>query len=224
MKLPANVASALEKIIQPKDDLGALDTGFRHNTYYHKYFHGYTEIRRISKSGRMTIERRYTAPWHVHQLTTKQWILVKAAYVLGALLSSALFLWALMQRVPTNSTGIVAAPGLLSGLLMLLLWAGVCAYVTAPRRMTWWQHRSGKTKIQRFTLLTAIGIGLTALAKMVCICVFLGFSWEGEVFPLLALLLSAVPLVLIYLAEQKMPYEEQENENAVAEEERYQIW
>lgn len=224
MKLSSKLASRLEKMLQSRDDLGALDTGFRHNTYYHKYFHGYTEIRRVSRTGHVQVERRYTAAWNLHRLTTAQWIAVKLAYVLGALLSSILFLWALMQRVPTNSASLVAAPGLLSGFLLLLLWAGVCAYTAAPRKMTWWQFTSGKVKIQRFALLSAIGIGLTALAKVVFICVFLGFSWEGEVLPILALLLAAALLALMCAAEHKMPYEEQENETVVSEDERYQIW
>lgn len=224
MKLPEGLVSALEKAYRRMDTLGGLDTGFRHNTYYHKYFHGYTEIRKISKHGRVVVERRYTAPWHLHRLTTKQWVLVKIAYLLGALLSTALFLWALAQRALTNSAKLVAVPGFLAGFLMILLWAGICTYVSAPRKMTWWQHQSGKTKILRFSLLTAIAIGLTILMKVFFICVFLGFSWEGEIPALLALLFSAVPLLLIYLTERKMPYEEQENKTVVTEEERYQIW
>lgn len=221
----------LEKIYQklynfgrdPRTDLGDLETGFRHSTYYHKYFLGYTEIRKVSKHGRAYSERVYTAPWQVHQLTTVQWVLVKAGYVLGALLSTVLFLWALVQRVPTNSAKLVAAPGFLSGLLMLLLWMSVCTYVTAPRKMTLWQHYSGKSKIRRFTMLTAIGILATVLAKVACICFSAAFSWNGEVPGLLALLLSAVPPVLMYLAERKMPYIQEENGNIVTDEERYEI-
>lgn len=204
----------------PRTDLGDLETGFRHKTYYHKYFHGYTEIRKTTKSGRISIERHYTDPWHRHKLPTWQWVLVKLAYLLGMLVSTGLFLWAVVQKVPTNGTKLVALPGFLAGFLLVLNWAGICAYVTAPRKMTWWEFRSGKTKITRFSLWAAIAIGLTVIVKLV-LCALLGFS--GEIPSLAALVASAVPLVLMFLAESKMPYEDVENETVVTDEERYEI-
>lgn len=132
----------------PRTDLGDLETGFRHSAYYHKYFMGCTEIRKVSRHGRAYSERIYTAPWQVHRLTTKQWVLVKAGYVLGALASTVLFLWAMVQRVPTNSLKPVAVPGFLAGLLMVLLWMSVCTYISAPRKMTLWQSYSGRSKLR----------------------------------------------------------------------------
>lgn len=207
----------------PGSELGERDTGFRHSTYYHKNFQGYTEVRRVNERGRIVIERRYTAPWQRHQLTDRQWILTKVAYVLGVLLSTVLFLWALVQRVPSNSAAIAAAPGFLSGLLMLLMWMAVFTYVTAPRKMTLWEHRSGKSKVERFTRLAAAAIILTIVAKVIFICVWMDFSWDGEILGLLALAVSVVPLVLIFLAERKMNYEELENTTLVTEEERYEV-
>lgn len=204
----------------PRTDLGNLETGFRHRTYYHKYFHGYTEIRRTNARGRVVIERRYTDPWHRHKLSTMQWVFVKIAYFLGLLLSSALFLWAVLQRIPTNASKIVALPAFLSGFLLLLLWAGVLAYVTAPRKMTWWEFRSGKRKVTRFSLLAAISMALTVLAK-VGLCAFLGF--DGEVGSMVTLAAAMIPMVAMFLAERKMPYEYLDNEENITEEERYEI-
>lgn len=227
MAVSERTAKFLEKMLHfgedPRTELGDLETGFRHSTYYHKYFWGYTEIRKVSKYGRAYSERIYTAPWQVHGLTTKQWVLVKAGYVLGALLSTALFLWAMVQRVPTNTLKPVAVPGFLAGLLMVLLWMSVCTYVTAPRKMTLWQSYSGKSKIRRFTLLFALGILAIAVTKAVCIGYNPDLSWQGEVSGLLALLVSAVPPVLMYLAERKMPYTEEANIADVTDDERYDI-
>ncbi|MGN0977788.1 MAG: hypothetical protein ACI4PH_07010 [Faecousia sp.] len=227
MAVSERTAKFLEKMLHfgedPRQELGDLDTGFRHSTYYHKYFWGYTEIRKVSKSGRAYSERVYTAPWQLQQLTTRQWVLVKAGYVLGAVLSTVLFLWAMVRRVPTNSFKPVAVPGFLSGLLMVLLWMSVCTYVTAPRKMTLWQAYSGKSKIRRFTLLAAAGILATVLTKAVCICCLPETSWKAEAPGLLALFFSAVPPVLIYLTERKMPYTEEENANTVVDDERYEI-
>lgn len=207
----------------PGSELGERETGFRHRNYYHKHFQGYTEVRRVNEKGRVVSERHYTAPWQRHSLTDKQWVLTKAAYLLGVLLSTVLFLWALIQRVPSNSAAIAAAPGFLSGLLMVLMWMAVFTYVSAPRNMTLWEYRSGKSKIELFTRLTAAAILLTVIAKVVFICVWMDFSWEGEVLGLLALALAAAPLIAIFLVERRMNYEELENSTLVTEEERYDI-
>ena len=207
----------------PGSELGERETGFRHRNYYHKHFMGYTEVRRVNSKGRVISERHYTAPWQRHCLTDRQWVLTKAAYVLGVLISTALFLWALIQRVPSNSAAIAAAPGFISVLFLVLLWMAVFAYVSAPRKMTLWEYRSGKSKIELFTRLFAAGAIVTTVAKIVFICAWMDFSWEGEIAGLVVLLLSAVPPVLIFLAERKMKYEELENKALVNEEERYDI-
>ena len=207
----------------PGSELGERETGFRHRNYYHKHFMGYTEVRRVNSKGRVVSERHYTAPWQRHCLTDRQWVLTKAAYILGVLISTILFFWALIQRVPSNSAAIAAAPGFASVLLLVLLWMAVCTYVSAPRKMTLWEYRSGKSKIELFTRLFAAGAIVTAVAKIVFICVWMDFSWEGEIMGLVMLLLSAVPPVLVFLAERRMKYEELENKVLVTEEERYDI-
>lgn len=228
MQMSDRTKAFLEKMMtfgqDPRTELGDLETGFRHSNYYHKFFQGYTEIRTVKPNGKIGIERRYTAPWLQHQLDTKQWVLTKAAYVLGVLISTILFLLALVQRVPTNTAGIVAAPGMLTVILVLLMWMSVCTYVTAPRKMTRWQYQSGKKKIELFTRLTAGGILLTAVMKVVYLCGWARSSWGAEIPGLLALVASAIPLVLMYLKEYKMQYQEIENNTLVTEEERYQIW
>ena len=207
----------------PGSELGERETGFRHRNYYHKYFMGYTEVRRVNAKGRVISERHYTAPWQLHDLTDLQWVLTKLAYVLGVVLTTVLYFWALIQRVSSNSATLVAIPGFLSVLLLLLLWMAVFAYVSAPRKMTLWEYRSGKSKIELFTRLFAAGAIATMAAKIIFICVWMDFSWEGEVAGMVVLLISAVPPVLIFLVERKMKYVELENSTLITEEERYDI-
>lgn len=207
----------------PGSELGERDTGFRHRNYYHKHFMGYTEIRRVNEKGRVVIERCYTAPRQRHCLTDRQWILTKAGYVLGTAATTALFLGALIQRIPSNSAALAAAPGFLSGLLLVLLWMGVFTYISAPREMTLWEHRSGKSKVELFTRLTAAGILLTAAAKVVFLCLQTDRAWSGEIGSLVMLILAAVPPVAIFLIERRMTYEQLTNTAVVEDEERYEI-
>lgn len=221
------VNSLMEKWLNvgrfPGSELGQRETGFRHRNYYHKYFQGYTEVRRVNSKGRVISERHYTAPWQKHCLTDAQWVLTKVAYAFGVLLSTVLFLWAMVQRSPSNSAVIAAVPGFLSILLLLMLWMAVFAYISAPRKMTLWEYRSGKSKVELFTRLFTAGAIATVAAKIVFICVWMDFSWQGEIAGLLLLAASAVPPVLIFLSERKMNYEELENTTLITEEERYDI-
>ena len=207
----------------PGSELGERETGFRHRNYYHKHFMGYTEVRRVNAKGRIISERHYTAPWQRHNLTDGQWVLTKLAYVLGVILTTVLFLWALAQRIPSNSAALVAVPGFVSVLFLILLWMAVFAYVSAPRKMTLWEYRSGKNKIELFTRLFTAGAVATVVAKIIFVCFLMDFSWEGEVVSMVMLLVSAVPPVLIFLVERKMKYEELANSTFVTEEERYDI-
>lgn len=207
----------------PGSELGERETGFRHRNYYHKHFMGYTEVRRVNAKGRIVSERHYTAPWQWHNLTDGQWVLTKLGYVLGTILTTVLYLWALVQRIPSNSAALVAVPGFLSALFLLLLWMAVFAYVSAPRKMTLWEYRSGKSKIELFTRLFAAGAVATVIAKIVFICVWMDSSWAGEVAGMVALFISAVPPVLIFMVERKMKYEELKNTTLITEEERYDI-
>lgn len=207
----------------PGSELGERETGFRHRNYYHKHFMGYTEVRRVNQNGRIVIERNYTAPWQHHNISDARWVLVKLLYVLCALITSVLYLWALVQRIPTNSASIVAAPGFLSGLLLILLWMAVFTYVSAPRKMTLWEYRSGKSKIERFTRLVSAATLLTAIAKIVFICIWMDFQWEGEILSIIALVIAALPPIGMYIIEHKMDYDEIANEISITEEERYDI-
>lgn len=227
MAISKRTKKALERWLNmgqfPGSELGERETGFRHRNYYHKHFQGYTEIRHVNENGAVVSERIYTAPWYHHKTTNKQWILAKTAYFGGVLISSILFLWALTQRIPSNVSKLVAVPGYATVVLMILMWMSVFAYITAPRKMTLWEYRSGKSKIELFTRLAVVGLAATALAKVLFICFAAGFAWTGEFGSIAALLLSAIPLLLIFLYERKMPYEELENENTVTDEERYDI-
>lgn len=89
--------------------------------------------------------------------------------------------------------------------------------------MTLWEYQSGRNKIKLFSRLFAAGAALTAVAKVVFIGIWLHFSFEGEVAGIVAAAASAVPAVLIYIAERNMKYDQIPNENAVEEEERYEI-
>ena len=48
------------------------ETGFRHNDHYHKYFHGYTELRIEKPNGKYRIERYYTDDWHVQDCSDRE--------------------------------------------------------------------------------------------------------------------------------------------------------
>ena len=206
-----------------RGDVEAPETGFRHSGRSHKYFRGYTEIRRLAARGRVTVERCYTRPWIVSALSGRQYWLVRLLYALLTAASAALFLAGLAQRIPGNSSWVVALPGYAGALLLFLLAAVTLRYIFTPRRMTLWDHAASTARLKRFALLTAAAQALTAAALA-------GFALatRQEVPRSLAcaglILLSAAFSAALFVLERRMPYTEIPNDTKCPPGEAHEIW
>lgn len=206
-----------------KDAPDAPETGFRHSSYYHKYFQGYTEVRKLNAKGRVASERYYTRPWIVSGLSRRSYWLVRLLYALLVVASAALFITALCQEIPGNVSLIVALPGLLSAMLLILLAASTLMYIFVERKMTLWDHSSSTKRVKVTSLLAAIGQALTALALALFALV------TGEEVPRSLgcaglILLGACCSGALFFLERKMPYQEIPNDTKLPEGEAHEIW
>lgn len=206
-----------------KDAPDTPESGVRHSSYYHKYFRGYTEVRKLNAKGRVTTERYYTRPWIVSGLSRRDYWLVRLLYVFLTAASAALFITALSQRVPGNFSWVVVLPGSFSAILLLLLAVVTLMYVFAEKKMTLWGYTSSTRRLKIMALLAAIGEVLTALAQA-------GFALaEGEKIAGslgcsgLTLLAACCSGALFFL-ERKMPYTEAPNETKIPTGDTYEIW
>ncbi len=207
-----------------RDEIEAPESGRRHSDYYHKYFRGYTEIRRLNEKGRITIERFYTRPWIVSGLTTAQYWLVRALFFVLTAAAAVLFLIGLGSNVIANYSWQVAVPGYITIILLFLLVVSTLAYIFVERKMTLWGHTSSTTKLRRFSLLSAIGQGVTAVVQAVMALV-IGIDVGKTLLCALAIAVGALCALAIYLIEGKMPYKEIPNETKLPTVgEAHEIW
>ena len=192
------------------------------NRHYHKFFRGYTEVRNKNEKGRIVIERYYTKPWKVSALSTRNYWLLRALYVLLTVVSIVLYFTAMTRNIPGNRHWMVAIPGLPTVTILFLLAVMVVQYVTVPRKMTLWDHESSTKHIRRAALAAAIIQGVTAL-------VLAGFALVTRqevgktLLCALLVLVAAGCSATIFFMERKVPYTEISNDTKLPSGETHEI-
>ena len=217
------VKSKKDSPFSTKDEVDAPETGFRHSSHYHKYFRGYTEIRKVNDKGRVVAERYYTRPWIVSGLSPRNYWLVRLLYALLVAASAALFITGLCLKVPGTASWVVALPGMPSAILLFLLAVVTLTYIFVEKKMTLWDHTSSTKRLKVVSLITAIGQALTALT----LAVFALATGEQVLKSLgcaALVLLSACCSGALFFLERKMPYQEIPNETRLPNGEAHEIW
>lgn len=201
----------------------APETGFRHSDYYHKYFRGYTEIRRKNAKGRVKVERYYTQPWIVSGLSGKAYWLCRLLYACLVAASGILYVWAMCQDIPATRSVAVVLPGFPGMLLLILLAAVIFFYITAPKRMTLWDHASTSKRLRWMAVATAGVQALTALT-LAGYTLVTGAQVGKSLICAGVILLSAGLSGSLFLLERNMPYSESPNDTKLPEGEAHEIW
>ncbi len=199
------------------------ETGFRHSDSYHRYFRGYTEIRRAKPNGRYSIERYYTQPWITSAASTPVYWLTRLIYASLIVLSWILYLWTMCADLGSNRSFLVAIPGLPSVILLLLLSAVTVSYICVHKKMTLWEYESSTGRLKRLSLLTGGFMGLTALMKGLFLLLY-GGDIASELLCLGQTLLAAGCPTAIYLIERGAVYTAVPNDTVLPEGEAYEIW
>ncbi len=200
------------------------ESDFRHSSYYHKYFHGYTELRIEKPNGGYKVERYYTQPWLVQDVSSVNYIVYRCMYAALVLLSCLVFYQAMTaDGYSGNRSVLVAAPEFLSALGLILLVAATVNYTFMHRQMTWYDHRSASGNLRKASLFAACCMGATAL--LVVVNIFLGVDSVLAELRLAGLsLVAALAALAIYLLERQMPYREEANTTVLPQGETHEIW
>ncbi len=195
-----------------------------HSRYYHRYFHGYTEVRTESQSGKVHIDRYYTSPWIVQDVTRMNYVYYRIIYAICTLGAVALFIFLMTSDYFSGTHSIfVAIPTFFAALGLLLLFAATINYIFMRKKMTWYDHHSASDNIQKAALFSAISLAATAL--FVLIHIFFGVPSIGHELLLSAgLLFCAGACFLVWFIEKDMPYKEIDNLTKLPPGEKIQIW
>lgn len=188
------------------------DSGFHHNDHYHKYFRGYTEIRTETPNGRYCIQRFYTEDWYVQDVSDGRWIGHKLGYLLLSLYAAGSYLWFMSRPDHSgNVSRIVAIPGFIAIIFLILLLASVIGYVFAKRRMTWWEKYASSERIKRYGGFSAFLLLLTAI--LIFGNIFFGVeNAAAEIGLGIGVLSSAITLFVLWYLEAHMPYRREKND------------
>lgn len=199
-----------------KQKLGETgDTEFRHSDHFHKYFHGYTEVRTEKSNGKYQIQRLYTSDWYIQDLSKKKYVLLRILYTALLLLSASMYLW-MMTRNDYDGTrsALVAVPGYIVMVGLILLSASLIAYICTKRKMTWWDQYATSGRVRRYSFITAILMWMTSLCIFANICI--GVESVGKEMILgIAILVCGLLIFLIYLIERQIPYKEEKNDTVL---------
>ncbi len=198
------------------------ESGFRHSDAYHRYFRGYTEIRREKSNGRYRIERFYTQPWIVSTAPVRDYWLIRLMYAAFICLSWILYLWTMNADLGSNRSLLVAIPGLPSVVFLVLLSVVTVSYIFARKKMTLWAYESSSGRLKKLSLLTGGSIALTAACKIVY--VLSCGSDAGEWISICTTLTASACALAPFFTERKVVYTALPNDTVLPEGEAYEIW
>lgn len=196
-----------------KQRLGeTAETGFRHNDHYHKYFHGYTEVRIEKENGKYRIERYYTDDWYMQDVSDRKWYAYKLLMPLLTVLSAvAYFSLMSLPGLEGNTSHIAAVPGFLAVPVFVLLFASSLGYAGTKRKMTWWEQHTSAQRIKWFSLAEAVLLLLTGL--LILFMIFGGTAdVAGEIMLGLGVIAAAAGPLAMYVLEHRMRYKTEKND------------
>ncbi len=195
-----------------------------HSKYYHKYYHGYTEVRTENQQGKVHIDRFYTAPWIIQDVSQTNYIYYRLIYCILSFGSLALFIFLMTHDSFSGTHSVfVAIPTFFSALGELLMFAATLNYIFMHKQMTWYDHHSATDNIQHAALFSSISLGVTAL--FVVIHMFFGVTSLMDEFLLTGgLLFCGGADLFIWYMEKEMPYKEVQNNTKLPPGEKIQIW
>lgn len=192
---------------------GDVDTGFRHSGAYHAFFEGYTEMEMLDEKGRKRIQRIYTAPWIVEDLTPARRRCVRLLAWMLYLAAVGFYLWCMTRRVGSNGSLYVAAAGLLTVIPIFLLFFALITFTIRKEKLTKYDYKSNTSKLKWLSLSGAILMALTAAMVLLYFFLHPEESAWSELLGSGLLAVSAVFLFVFRRAVTAIPYKQVENAN-----------
>lgn len=176
------------------------------------YFQGYTVAQVKKKNGKYRTVRIYTAPYRVHDMTDAEWVRQKIAVGVLTAFAVACYLWAALERIPSNTVSYVALAGGLSAACLLFVTAYALSYLFNKRQMTIYECTNTSKALLRWTLLAGICLTITGAADLLYLILNRGQDLPAVLWSMARYLLSAGAVILLNRMEDKTFYTQEENE------------
>lgn len=137
-----------------------------HSRAYHRFFAGYTEVKKVKQGGLgYTIDRVYTGQYYHRLMGRRKSLVVKLLYAAMTAAAAALFISASITQVESNGVWYVVLPEAASIAALVWTCTGVGNYLLGPERMTVYEYRSSSGRIKRASLCALAAFCLAALTS-----------------------------------------------------------
>lgn len=190
---------------------GDLDTGFRHSDAYHSFFEGYTERLALDEKGRQRIQREYTAPWIVEDLSPARSRQVRIAAWLLYLAAVGIYLWCALRPVGSNSSPYVAVSGLLTVIPLLLLFFALVTFTLQGKKLTQYDYKSNRKRLRVLSLMGAVLMAITATMVLLYFLLHTEQGWRDGLLGSVLHAASALCLFALWRVHSRIPYKESAN-------------
>lgn len=200
-------------------DPDTAETGFRHSDAYHRFFRGYTEVRREKPGGVFRIERYYTQDWIEPAGSRLQDVLYRVAC--GGLTAFA-WLATLVgcgAEVPSNGERFPAVFAAAAVILLLILTGVVLLAIFSSRRRTLGDQTLCHSLLWKLALVQG-GVTLLAIPTKLLSAPISGREAESCVWLLLAVCAEAT----VSFLEHGRRYQIIPNNIKLPEGEAHEIW
>lgn len=187
---------------------GDLDTGFRHSDAYHSFFEGYTERLALDENGRQRLQREYTAPWIVEDLSPAKSRRVRIVAWFFYLAAVGIYLWCALRPVGSNSSPYVAAAGLLTVIPLLLLFFALVTFTLHTEKLTKYDYKSNRKRLRVLSLAGAILMAATAAMVMLYFLLHIEQGWCDGLLGSGLHAVSALCLFALWRVLHSIPYKE----------------
>ncbi|MGI6071873.1 MAG: hypothetical protein ACOX75_02500 [Lachnospiraceae bacterium] len=207
-----------KQTVSARDDEGSLDfldpnMGVTRSAFYHSYWSGWAETR-IDRLGKpYKIDRIYVAPWIKQNLRACDYVLVRVLYGIMLLLSIALFVFAMTRRIGSNYCKYVAAPGMITGILIIpVAWIFV-VYAKAKKLMTIWEHQVSSVWLYRISFVFSMGLLATMLTTIIYVILNPADNLNAHLLNIGLELVAGGLSFAVFFFEKRMKYVNIPNEN-----------
>lgn len=183
-----------------------------HSRFYHKYFEGYTEYKRLDKKGKMKITRVYTGQYYRQDMSTKQKVLYRLTYLALYVIALIGFFSGTMQDIPENYNIYI---NLITAVTVpFLFWVALALvnYLFIEGDMKISDYKSGPVRLKNATLGSFVMCVLRLLSLLLFCAIARDGVDEGSLVAIGASLLAGICAILMNRLERKVPYLPIENQ------------
>lgn len=185
-----------------------------YNRAYHNFFEGYTETRVAKPNGKGTkILRVYTGTYYKQDMSDRRWKLNRILVLALYLCSTFLFLFSASMNISSNISWYITISETLSFLGLFWLLYILVNYITAPRRMTIGCYRLTSEPLKKFSRMTAIVLGISAILQLVYLLLNIHESPLSGILCIIGFIGSGVTIFILGTFESHITYKKIKSEN-----------